>query len=52
MLQLIYIVAFTVLALLAMANLIRSLLTLGIESQRQLSPPRVTIPNSWIAMAT
>ncbi|MDR5639851.1 MULTISPECIES: DUF2973 domain-containing protein [unclassified Thermosynechococcus] len=44
MLQLIYIVAFTVLALLAMANLIRSLLTLGIESQRQFSPPRVTHP--------
>ncbi|MFN4280655.1 DUF2973 domain-containing protein [Thermosynechococcus sp.] len=44
MLQLIYVVAFTVLALLAMANLIRSLLTLGIESQRQFSPQRVTHP--------
>ncbi len=41
MLQLLYIVAFTVLALLAMANLIRSLLTLGIESQRQTASSRV-----------
>lgn len=34
MLQLLYIVAFTILALLAMGNLIRNLVTLGIESQR------------------
>ncbi|XFA73106.1 DUF2973 domain-containing protein [Thermosynechococcaceae cyanobacterium Okahandja] len=40
MMQLLYIVAFTVLALLAMANLIRSLFTLAIESQRQTPVPR------------
>lgn len=34
MLQLLYILAFTVLAFLAVGNLIRSLLTLGLESQR------------------
>ncbi|OLP19764.1 hypothetical protein BST81_04315 [Leptolyngbya sp. 'hensonii'] len=34
MLHLIYILAFTVIALLAIANLIRSLVTLGLESQR------------------
>ncbi|MGJ3251741.1 MAG: DUF2973 domain-containing protein [Elainellaceae cyanobacterium] len=34
MLHLIYILAFTVLAFLAVGNLIRSLMTLGIESQR------------------
>lgn len=34
MLHLIYILAFTILAFLAVGNLIRSLLTLGIESQR------------------
>lgn len=34
MLHLIYIFAFTVLAFLAVGNLIRSLMTLGIESQR------------------
>lgn len=39
MLQLLYVIVFTVLALLAMANLIRSLLTLGIESQRQSTFP-------------
>jgi len=40
MMQLLYIAAFTVLALLAMANLIRSLFTLAIESQRQTTVPR------------
>ncbi|MGJ3248575.1 MAG: DUF2973 domain-containing protein [Elainellaceae cyanobacterium] len=34
MLHLIYVLAFTVLAFLAVGNLIRSLMTLGIESQR------------------
>lgn len=37
MLQLLYILAFTVLAFLAVGNLIRNLLTLGIESQRSYS---------------
>lgn len=40
MLQFLYIIAFTILALLAMANLIRNLLTLGIEAQRSYSQPR------------
>lgn len=35
MLHLIYLVVFTVLALLAISNLLRSLVTLGVESQRQ-----------------
>jgi Protein of unknown function (DUF2973) len=34
LLQLLYIIAFTILAFLAVGNLIRSLLTLGIESTR------------------
>lgn len=34
MLHLIYIIAFTILAFLAVGNLIRNLMTLGIESQR------------------
>ncbi|KGF73623.1 hypothetical protein DO97_16770 [Neosynechococcus sphagnicola sy1] len=38
MLQLLYILAFTILAFLAVGNLIRSLLTLGIEAQRTYSP--------------
>ena len=41
MLQLLYILAFTVLAFLAVGNLIRSLLTLGLEAQRPYPrPPR------------
>lgn len=40
MLQLLYILAFTVIAFLAVGNLIRSLMTLGIESQRQPAPMR------------
>jgi hypothetical protein len=41
MLHLLYILAFTTLAFLAVGNLIRSLLTLGLESQRSYSatPP-------------
>jgi hypothetical protein len=39
MLHLIYILAFTAIAFLAVANLFRSLLTLGIESQRSYSRP-------------
>lgn len=35
MLHLIYLVVFTVLALLAISNLLRSLVTLGVDSQRQ-----------------
>lgn len=38
MLHLIYILAFTAIAFLAVANLFRSLLTLGIESQRSYRP--------------
>jgi hypothetical protein len=34
MLQLLYILAFTILAFLAIANLMRNLFTLGVESQR------------------
>ncbi|NJP09781.1 MAG: DUF2973 domain-containing protein [Leptolyngbyaceae cyanobacterium RU_5_1] len=39
LLHLIYIIAFTILAVLAVGNLIRNLMTLGMESQRY-SPPR------------
>lgn len=39
MLHLIYLVVFTILALLAISNLLRSLVTLGVESQRQPSSP-------------
>ncbi len=35
MLHLIYLVVFTILALLAISNLLRSLVTLGVDSQRQ-----------------
>lgn len=38
MLQLLYLIVFTALAFLAIGNLIRSLLTLGIDSQRPYSP--------------
>lgn len=34
MLQILYIIAFTILAFLTVANLVRSLISLGIESQR------------------
>lgn len=38
MLQLLYIIAFIILAVLAVANLIRSLFTLGAQSQRSYAP--------------
>ncbi|MBD2462657.1 DUF2973 domain-containing protein [Oscillatoria sp. FACHB-1407] len=38
MLHLIYILVFTILAFLAVGNLIRNLMTLGIESQRSYGP--------------
>lgn len=38
MLHLLYVLAFTILAFLAIANLIRSMLTLGMESQRGYAP--------------
>ncbi|WP_404789809.1 DUF2973 domain-containing protein [Altericista sp. CCNU0014] len=38
MLQLLYIIAFAILAVLAIGNLIRSLFTLGVESQRSYRP--------------
>ncbi|MGB8702447.1 MAG: DUF2973 domain-containing protein [Thermosynechococcaceae cyanobacterium] len=38
MLQLLYIIAFATLAVLAISNLIRSLLSLGVESQRSYAP--------------
>lgn len=37
-LHLLYILAFTVIAFLAIGNLIRNLMTLGVESQRQYPP--------------
>lgn len=40
MLHLIYILAFTILAFLAVGNLIRNLMTLGAESQRSYGYPR------------
>lgn len=43
-LQLVYIIAFTILALLAMGNLIRNLITLGIESQRTYPYARPNYP--------
>lgn len=46
MLHLIYLVAFTVIAFLAIANLMRSLFTLGIDSQRRYSP------TDWRSQAT
>jgi hypothetical protein len=39
MLQLLYLIAFTALAFLAIGNLIRSLLTLSRDSQRRYAPP-------------
>jgi hypothetical protein len=38
MLQLLYIIAFTILAFLTIGNLLRSLLTLSIDSQRRYTP--------------
>jgi hypothetical protein len=42
-LHFIYIVAFTVLAVLAIANLFRNLMTLGMESQRSYSPANASM---------
>jgi hypothetical protein len=39
MLHLLYLVAFTAIAFLAIANLLRSLFTLTVDSQRRYSPP-------------
>jgi hypothetical protein len=47
LLHLLYILAFTVLAFLAVGNLIRNLMTLGLESQRQIpndAPRRANRP--------
>ncbi|EKQ67976.1 Protein of unknown function (DUF2973) [Leptolyngbyaceae cyanobacterium JSC-12] len=43
-LHLLYIIAFTVLAVLAIANLIRNLISLGIDSQRPYSNRNSAIP--------
>ena len=40
LLHLLYIIAFTTLAFLAVGNLIRNLMTLGVESQRSQAPKR------------
>ncbi len=40
LLHLLYILAFTVIAFLAVGNLIRNIMTLGLESQRQSAPMR------------
>lgn len=45
MLQLLYIFAFTIIALLAVTNLIRSLVTLSTDSQK-LHPPNYKVSNS------
>jgi hypothetical protein len=51
MLHLIYLVVFTILALLAISNLLRSLVTLSVDSQRQptVSPNYPYSPNSFRA---
>lgn len=46
MLHLIYILAFTVLAVLAVVNLVRNLMTLGIESQRSYGSSSVSHPSN------
>jgi hypothetical protein len=48
MLHLVYILAFTILAFLAVGNLIRNMMTLGMESQRQPRKGQFT-PNSAAA---
>lgn len=48
MLHLLYILAFTLLAVLAVANLIRNLMTLGIESQRSYgASPNASHPSGY-----
>lgn len=50
MLHLLYIIAFTILAVLAVGNLIRNLLTLGIESQRYYAnPPKNRLTQEMVA---
>lgn len=44
MLQIIYLIAFTILAVLAISNLIRSMIRFGLESQRQYQP---TSPSNY-----
>ncbi|GAB4134791.1 MAG: DUF2973 domain-containing protein [Cyanobacteria bacterium J069] len=51
MLHLLYVVAFTILALLAVSNLIRSLMTLGMESQRAYAPPSQSYRSSRLQSA-
>lgn len=46
MLHLLYILAFTILAFLAVGNLIRNLMSLGIESQRHYAPRRPSDPSN------
>ncbi len=46
MLHLLYILAFTILAFLAVGNLIRNLMTLGIESQRSYGNRGRFVPNA------
>lgn len=48
MLHLIYILAFTILAFLAVGNLIRNLMTLGMESQRYPGQPGQYPPGSSV----
>jgi hypothetical protein len=43
MLQIIYLIAFTILAVLAISNLIRSMINFGLESQRQYQPINNTV---------
>lgn len=52
MLHLIYILAFTILAFLAVGNLIRNLMTLGIESQRPYGVRGTFAPNSMESSST
>lgn len=52
MLHLLYVVAFTILALLAVSNLIRSLMTLGMESQRVYAPPAQPYRSSRLQSAS
>lgn len=49
MLHLLYIVAFTVVALLAVGNLLRSLFTLGLEAQRGYAQPNLNRGNRMVS---
>jgi hypothetical protein len=46
-LHLLYIIAFTILAVLAVANLIRNLITIGIDSQRSYSSKASSLGSSY-----